>query len=118
MTDTPSRQEIVAQERELVRSLYEPGHPVRTALDWEATADTVPVNATVLVDELARVVVALGARTTEADLIWIDELAALTKVRDAADAYIGQYDKEDEQGNIDRWNALHDALVDADPETS
>lgn len=69
-----TRQEITAQERELVLSLYEPGHPVRAALEWEATGDMVPVNATVLADELARVVVALGARTTEADLIWIEEL--------------------------------------------
>jgi predicted RNA-binding Zn-ribbon protein involved in translation (DUF1610 family) len=42
------------------------------------------------------------------------EIERLTKVRDAADAYISEYDKEGEHGNILRWHTLHDALVEVD----
>lgn len=50
----------------ILLDIYPEGHPVRTAVAW-ATDETElrPVNATVLVEELERMVLAHGARMTQ-----------------------------------------------------
>lgn len=52
--------------------LYPEGHPVRSAIKW-ADMNTVPVLAGVLVEEVERLTMALGAHATEIEMEWIEE---------------------------------------------
>lgn len=88
-------------------ALYPEGHLMRSAIRW-ADLPTVPVLAGVLVEEVERLTLALGARNTESDSIWLEECSRLNRSIDMLNVEL------DRQHTALRacWDEYHELMPD------